>query len=129
MRGSAQVRISTLVPGRIDVNASPARRAREHSRDTRCVRTHPPIRNFHPVAVGACHHRSRNQGKAGRVNTRNKIRIAAAMLFGATVAIVAITGAANVGTVAAIGGILLGLLYVATGFFGRPESARQRGRR
>jgi hypothetical protein len=34
-----------------------------------------------------------------------------------------------VGVVAAIGGILLGLLYVVTGFLGRPESAHRRGRR
>ena len=87
------------------------------------------IRNFLVADVGACHHRHRATGKAGRVNTRNKIRIGAAILFGAVVAIVAVSGSSNVGTVAAIGGILLGLLYVATGFLGRPESARQRGKR
>ena len=63
------------------------------------------------------------------MNTRNKIRILAAMVFGATVAILAISGSPNVGIVAAIGGVLLGLLYVFTGFIGRPDSARQRGRR
>lgn len=59
------------------------------------------------------------------VNTRNKIRILAAVLFGAVVAVFAVSGSDHVGMVAAIGGIALGLFYVVTGVFGQPARSRR----
>lgn len=63
------------------------------------------------------------------MNTRNKIRITASVLFGAIVAVLAVTDSPAMTTFAVVGGIALGVFYVLTGFVGQPGVARQRARR
>ena len=63
------------------------------------------------------------------MSPRNRIRVAASMLFGVVVGVLALLGSPALGPVAIFGGIALGLLYALMGGVAEPGRARRRVRR